>query len=463
MNTIWFPDLSVAQGPKYKTLTNAIRDAVVTGQLAKGERLPPVRDLAWALKITPGTVARAYRWLVEDGVLQAAVGRGTFVAERSYARANPEDSLINVVNDSAVDFRSCRVPDLGQGEVINNILARVARNAENKFVDYPTFVTDVAARRAVREWIGPTHAGRFDEDDVVLGVGAQNCCILALQTILRGAHPVIMTEQLAYPGVRRAAQLLRAEIVGVKMDSQGIIPEAFEEAVRQHGGQVLLTSAEVHSPTTINTPFERKRQIAEIARHHNVQIIEDDCHRIATPKSLSYRAIAPELAWYIGSLTKSVAASLRFGYMVPPVDLAPVTRQVAQSNFYGLPQPILDLCEELILSGAASDIRKQVVQSCQSRVHEALNTLGRWDIRWRPDAPFIWLKMPKGWRGSSFAVACKTRGIRVKPADEFALPDGNSPNAVRLAINAGGDTDRRTSALREINNILQHPEQDAEI
>ncbi|AML52727.1 PLP-dependent aminotransferase family protein [Falsihalocynthiibacter arcticus] len=463
MNTIWFPDLSASDGPKYKTLTSSIRDAVAMRHLKKGERLPPVRDLAWELKITPGTVARAYRKLVEDGVLQAAVGRGTFVADRTSAHVFESDPLINALQESTVDFRGCRVSDVGQGEIVKEALIRVASRAGNRYVDYPTAATDRAARAAVCHWIGPDHVGRIEPDDVVLGLGAQNCSILALQSILRGAHPVIMTEQLTYPGVRRAAQLLRAEIVGLKMDSHGICPDSFEEAARMHGGKVLLTSAEVHSPTTINTPLERKLELADIARRHDIQIIEDDCHRIDTPKALSYRAIAPDLAWYIGSLTKSVAASLRFGFIVPPTGAAPLTLQVAQSSFYGLPQPILDVCEELILSGAASEVRKKVVQSCQERVHQTVNVLGQWDIRWRPDAPFIWLKMPRGWRGSSFAVACKSRGIRVKPADEFALPDGDSPNAVRLAVNATGNDEARLAALGQINQILQHPEQDAEI
>lgn len=463
MNTIWFPDLSTASGPKYKTLTKSIRDAVVDGHLAKGERLPAVRDLAWELKITPGTVARAYRWLVEDGVLSAAVGRGTFVAGNEETQDVPVDHMINIVRGSAVDFRGCRVPDIGQGDIINKALVKIAKGAGSRFIDYPTSLTDKSARGAVQEWIGPDHIGRFVADDVVLGLGAQNCTIMALQTVLRGAHPVIITENLTYPGVRRAAQLLRAELVGLEMDEDGIRPDSFEEAVRQHGGQVLLTSAEVHSPTTIRTPLERKQQIAAIARRYNVQIIEDDCHRIATPKAPAYRAICPDLAWYVGSLTKSVAASLRFGFMVPPIGQSQKALQVAQSSFYGLPQPMIDLCDELIRSGAASDIRKSVVRSCQSNVEQVLNELGQWDLSWRIDAPFVWLKMPKGWRGSSFALACQAKGIRVKPADEFALQNVHSPNAVRLSVSARFDNQERVAALAQINKILQHPTHDSEI
>ena len=52
------------------------------GSLKIGTKLPPVRDLAYQLSITPGTVARAYSILTDEGVLEAEVGRGTFVAEK---------------------------------------------------------------------------------------------------------------------------------------------------------------------------------------------------------------------------------------------------------------------------------------------------------------------------------------------------------------------------------------------
>ncbi|MCV6824420.1 MULTISPECIES: PLP-dependent aminotransferase family protein [Halocynthiibacter] len=464
MNTIWFPDLSEAEGPKYRALAKAIREAVVDGRLPVGEKLPPVREVAWQLQITPGTVARAYSILVDDGVLEAAVGRGTFVAQRLMRSDLPEDSLINIVrNHNHIDFRGCRVPDVGQGKIINRHMIEAAKRAEDTYVDYPTSSSDAAARKAVCHWIGEDHVGRFEADNVVLGLGAQNCTILALQALLRGVRPVIMTEQLAYPGVRRAAQLLRAELVGLRMDGEGIRPDAFEEAIRQQGGQVLLTAAEVHSPTTIRTPYSRKRELAEIARRYAVQIIEDDCHRIAAPQAPAYRAILPEQSWYIGSLTKSVAASLRFGFLVAPSEYSRMARQVSQGNFYGLPQPILDLCETLIMSGEASDIRKRVVASCEDRVQNAVNILGQWDIRWRPDAPFLWLKMPQGWRGSRFALVCGEQGIRVKPADEFALSDAESPNAVRIAVNRPGNDARGKAALHRLNEILQQHALEPEI
>ena len=77
-------DLGLWQkGPKYLKLLRALEAGVRAGQLPPGMKLPPVRTLAFKLGITPGTVARAYRMAVDEGLLEATTGRGTFVRRRT--------------------------------------------------------------------------------------------------------------------------------------------------------------------------------------------------------------------------------------------------------------------------------------------------------------------------------------------------------------------------------------------
>ena len=67
--------------PIYQQLMRQVKHAVATGALAAGDRLPPVRELAATLLVNPNTVARAYRDLERDGVLETAPGRGSFIRE----------------------------------------------------------------------------------------------------------------------------------------------------------------------------------------------------------------------------------------------------------------------------------------------------------------------------------------------------------------------------------------------
>jgi hypothetical protein len=65
--------------------------------------------------------------------------------------------------------------------------------------------------------------------------------------------------------------------------------------------------------------------------------------------------------------------------------------------------------------------------------------------------------MPQGWRASRFAMACEKRDILVKPADEFALPDCNAPNAVRLAANTCASEALFLKAMDDLNDLLANP------
>ena len=456
-DTNWAPELNTNSRSKYKALAEAIREGIVSGQLAAGTKLPPVRELAYRIGVTPGTVARAYGVMTDEGRLVAEVGRGTFVAGRDRAAPVQDVPLINTVDETIADFRSSRVPDVGQGRVIDAAMMQIAASHRRRHINYPTAETDLEAREALIDWLSPVDVGPLDADHIVLANGAQNACIMALLSVLSGPAPVILTEDLAYPGVRHAARLLRAKVVGVAMDDDGIIPEALAAAYRTHGGQVLVTSPSVHSPTTIQTSLERKQEIAKLARALNIIIIDDDCHATAKTEVPSYRAILPEQTYYISSLTKSVSGALRFGFAVAPQGQGAALRQVAQSAHYGVSQPITDICTQLITSGDAAKIRDDVAEAIAQRVRVAVNVLGSWDIKWREDAPFIYLMLPSGWRASSFMAACEARGILVKPADEFALPTDRAPNAVRLAIGTCVSDKRFRTAIEEINVMLSNP------
>ena len=74
-----------ASTPLYMQIVERLHRLMVSGKLAPGDRLPAVRELAEDLQVNFNTVARAYRWLEEAGLLSMRQGRGTFVLERPLA------------------------------------------------------------------------------------------------------------------------------------------------------------------------------------------------------------------------------------------------------------------------------------------------------------------------------------------------------------------------------------------
>ncbi len=80
----------------------------------------------------------------------------------------------------------------------------------------------------------------------------------------------------------------------------------------------------------------RMSQIVSIAQRHNLHIIEDECYPATLSDAPSLRALAPERVWYMGSLSKTLSAALRFGYVVCPTGLGDAGRLTAQHSYFAL-------------------------------------------------------------------------------------------------------------------------------
>jgi len=64
--------------PKYQKLAAMLRGQIETGQLKSRQKLPPVREMAYQMGVTAGTIERSYRSLIDEGYLKVGVGQGTY-------------------------------------------------------------------------------------------------------------------------------------------------------------------------------------------------------------------------------------------------------------------------------------------------------------------------------------------------------------------------------------------------
>ncbi|WP_253913140.1 PLP-dependent aminotransferase family protein [Pseudoruegeria sp. HB172150] len=463
MNTIWEPSIEGRGGPKYKAVVEAIREAVSDGDLEVGAKLPPVRELAWQLSITPGTVARAYTILTDDGVLEAAVGRGTFVAAQDHAApisvpVSRPDIEASEETEGPVRLYGASVPDVGQVALIRELMVSIGQNGGVAgLLDYPDRDTKLPLREAAIRWMAGSHLGPLDPGDVVISNGGQNALVLTLQACLRGDAPVILVEELFYPGFRRAAELVRAQVIPVPMDGFGIVPEALEELALKHGAQALMTSPEVHNPTTLCTPPWRRQEIADVARRTGLQLVEDDCYRMGPGQGLPYRAMLPEQSWYISSLSKLLTPSLRVGFAVAPRGRGARLRRMAEYNYFGLAAPMVELVVGIMTWPGLPDLTSEVRRVINQYSRVALNVLGGYQISWREDVPFLWLRLPAGWRAGAFCQAAEARGVQVRSAEEFVVREGRAPHAIRISMNARIGMERFERALVTLRELLDNP------
>ncbi len=464
MDTIWPDRLPDASGPKYKLVSDTIRRAVDNGRLPVGSRLPPVRELAYQLGITPGTVARAYTVLTDAGVLEAAVGRGTFVADRAGADTPGDPIEIDVIahntNDPdphSVNLFSPHLPSVGQSQLIGRLLADVAAAPPSGLMHYPSQAGAKPAREAVLHWLADLPLGSVRERHVVLANGGQNAIALVMQSVLHGRRPAVLVEELAYPGFRRSAELLRADVVPVAMDDHGVIPEALDQAARNHDAQLFCTTPEMHNPTGIYTPEPRRAALAAVARRHEMQILEDACYLVRDARAPSYRMIAPERSWFVSSFSKCLTPALRFGFGIAPDGQAARLRRAAEHGFFGVSTPMTDLVTKLLRHPQLPALETEIRRITNSYLQAAVNILGVYDLGWQAEAPFVWLTLPAGWRASAFCLAAEAQGVRIRPAEDYACRNARSPHAVRLAINAGISLESFEAAMLRLRDLLDNP------
>lgn len=455
--------------PKYAVLESAVRAAIAEGTLTPGTRLPPVRELAHRVGVTPGTVARVYRTLTEAGLLEAAVGRGTFVAappapapiyrEMIGAPALEADAMPHNSGGDAyeVNVLSPHLPSVGQAELIRALLAEVAADPPSGMMHYPTHDGAAHVRAAACAFLSDPMLGPLDPDDVVPTLGGQQAISLVLQCVLTGRRPVVAVEALSYPGFRRMAEMLRADVVTVPTDADGLIPEAMAEVAQRTGAQVLCLSPDVQNPTCALMPEDRRHALAEVARAADMQILEDDCYRMGAAELPSLRLLAPERTWHVSSIAKTITPALRLGFATAPAAHRLALRRAVEYNCFGLPTPLADLGAKLLshpdLPGLMAETRAAVARY----VAIAARVLDGHDLRWRPDVSFLWLTLPPGWRASAFVRAAEAAGLKLRAAEEYASRDDNAPHAVRFAVNAGVTPASFEAAMVRMRDLLDHP------
>jgi DNA-binding transcriptional MocR family regulator len=461
-DTKWQPDLSLYPGPKYIALQRALRDAIRSGALPPGSQLPTVRDLAWEINVTPGTVSRAYQMATQEGLLAATVGRGTFVAA-SVPRLGPSQPLFldrDPGDQAAVDLRSPRLPEVGQTLAFADALGRMAHGRVASWRDYPSQRGEAPLRAALHAFLGDRNLGTFGPQDVALTHGGQNALLNVLLCCLRGDRPVVLVEELAYPGIRHAARLARAEIVPVELDAEGATPQSIEAACLRHRAQVLVITPEAQNPTAARMSVERRAAIAELARRFDLQVIEDDCYSVAESQLPSLRALAPERVWHVGSLSKSISAGLRFGYVLCPEGMGEAGRLTVQHGSFALAYPVSDLVFDLLNSSVADQLRSAVQAEFAERLALVVGLLRHYDLRMQNGLPFLWLTLPSGWRASTFARQAEAAGVLIRQADEYALVHGRAPNAVRVALDGATPRARFAEAIATLARLLAAPPHD---
>ncbi|MCX5495845.1 PLP-dependent aminotransferase family protein [Kaistia dalseonensis] len=448
----WLPAIDKAAGPVYLAIADALAADIASGRLQAGGRLPPQRTLADQLGIDFTTVSRAYAEARRRGLVDGRVGLGTFVRPRRAA-------ITAEAASGLVDMSMNLPPRFDDPALFDRMWARIDDLKTDGGLDLLLRYQEAGGtgrdRAAGRLWLAPRF-GEIAAERVLVAPGAQGA-LLAILGLLAAPGDTVCAEALAYPGFRALAAHLKIRLVGVAMDGEGILPDAFEAACIKATPKALYCNPTLHNPTTATMSLARREALVAIARRYGVPIIEDDAYG-ALPLSPvpPLASLAPELVYHVAGLAKSVSPALRIAYLALPDHRTAARVAAAIRATAAMASPLgAAIATNWIEDGTADMIRAAIRAETIARQALASEILPQESAIADPEGFHVWLRLPEPWTRGEFIARLRSAGIGVVGSDAFALTA--PPEAVRLGLGVAASRESLRQSLRIVADLLDEP------
>ena len=450
--TIWTPSLADRSGPLYLAIADALAEDARSGRLRPGTRLPTHRELADRLGVTVGTVTRGYAEAARRGVVAGEVGRGSFVRGPAADFLSP---ALREADEGLVELGLNLPPPLGEGKggVLSRTLQALAQQDLSALLDYPSDGAARGHREAGAAWLA--RAGlKADPERVLVSSGSQHALTVVFAAFLRPGD-VLLTEALTYPGVKGVAGLLNLRLVGVPLDAHGLLPDAFEAACRAHAPRALYLIPTIHNPTTVVLGEARRREIARVARAHNVVVVEDDVHRLLAEEAPApIASLLPELSCFLLGTSKTLAPGLRIGFIYAPAPLVPRIAAGIRATTWMAAPLMAEIFARWERDGTALKLLKRRRDEARARQRLAAELLEGFNLQAHPSSHHAWLHLPEPWRGETFEAEARRSGVAVTPAQAFQVGRASAPHAVRLGLGAPRTREELRTGLERVAAAL---------
>lgn len=451
-NRPWRPRLDPQSRSKALGIADALEQDIRAGVLQPGDRLPVQRDIARALGMDLTTITRALNETRRRGLVDATVGRGTFVSAGIDADMRlaprpqrPIDLSMNIPPQPEAAALAHRLP-----QTIAEILGAPDGRS---LLGYQESGGTKADRLAGAAWLAP-RLGMIDPERIVVAAGSQNA-LDAICALLVPQGGTIAAAMLTYPGLRSVAAGRGIRLAPLEADENGLLPEAFEALCVAERPAALYLVPTIDNPTTATLPIERREKLVAVCRHFNVPIIEDDPYGMLPEPAISpLAALAPERTWHIAPLSKCVSPVLRVAYVAVP-DAAAHHRMSAMIRSTSLMvSPLLAaVATQWIATGVIDTITRTIRDENIARQKIAASALQGRPYLHHPQGHHIWLPLPERWHAADFAAEAERSGLSVVPAAGFSLTP-NPPEAVRLSLGPPVDRAVLKRALDLLNALL---------
>ncbi|MFC6356112.1 aminotransferase-like domain-containing protein [Luethyella okanaganae] len=405
----------------------ALARLMTSGELAPGERLPTVRELAETLGVSPATVSHAWQALARAGLIESRGRAGSFVRSDRPGWLPPRMlGLAGPVDHAHLDL-SRGTPDPLLLPALGPALSRVSERAEvSSYHELP--VIPELGRVLGETWPYPA-------ESLTVVDGALDAVSRSLEAVVGFGDRVVL-ENPGFPAFFDLVDTLGAERLPVGLDESGILPEQLARALALRPRAIVL-QPRAHNPTGASMTVDRARELAKVirsSRHADELVVIEDDHsgQISTASDVSLGRWLPDRVLHVRSFSKSHGPDLRIAAVGGPsrlIDRIVARRMLGPGWTSRMVQRILF---ELLTDGDSlaevSEARRQYYAR-QRALATALTTWGAETVR--SDGINTWLQVADE---RSALVQLAAAGIRVAPGSPFLAGEQESPEFVRITV-----------------------------
>src|SRR5215467_765928 len=314
--------------PLRSQLEEGLREAIRSGRLQGGERLPSSRELARELGTSRGLVQECYSQLLSEGYLTSQIGSATRVAMGAYpAAAEPPARREPPPPRLIADFR-IGVPDLASFPRGDWIWAtrEACGSMANLDLDYGDPRGSAVLRGVLAGYLRRVRAAAAGPGQMIVSTGFAQGVVLVLRALAQAGARCVAFEDPGY-GSAETSETVRAvgatglRTVHVPVDDLGVDVAALDDS----DAQVVVVTPAHQSPTGVVLAARRRHALVDWANRNDGFIVEDDYDsefRYDREPVGVLQGLAPDRVFTIGTASKALAPAVRLGWILAPPSLA---------------------------------------------------------------------------------------------------------------------------------------------
>ena len=421
-------------------IMETIRRRIVGRRLAPGARLPSIRRLAEAERVSKSTVVEAYERLAAEGLIVARPGSGFYIAGKPLPTAPMEDAprLDRAIDPFWVMRQALEAngPALKPGcgwlpeswmptEAIRRGLRAASRYSDEALVEYgpplgfPPLRAQLARRLADRVVEAPP-------SQILLTDSGTQAIDLVCRLLLRPGDAVLVDDP-CYFNFLGLARVHRAAVHGVPMTPAGPDLEAFARLTAQHRPRLYLTNTALHNPTGASLAPATAHRLLTLAEAAGMVVLEDAIFADFEPGPPGPRLAALDgLARVVrvGSFSKTLSAAARCGYIAAGPDWIEALTDLKLATSFGNGDLAARLVHRLLTDGSY----RRHVEAVRERLARALPETARrltdagltlWS---EPRGGlFLWASLPSGLDSADIARRAMAEGVVLAPGNVFSI------------------------------------------